>query len=100
MHITADTETGEFIDDPTEAQLAALIAALGRSSGSFITFNPADETQAWYASVSLLPDGQIEIEQTDPDHSENHHAITTDSAASIARNLSNWLASRQPATDF
>jgi hypothetical protein len=95
MHVTADTETGEFIDDPTEDQLTALIAALGRSSGSFITLNPADETQAWYASVSLLPDGQIEIEQADPDRGENHHAITTGSAASIARNLSTWLADRR-----
>ena len=92
MHVTADTETGEFIDDPTQDQLAGLIAALGRASGSFITLNPTDETQSWYASVSLLPDGQIEIAYGDPDSGENHQAITADNPAGIARSLTTWLA--------
>jgi hypothetical protein len=41
MHLTADTETGDYLNDPTEDQLTGLIAALGTSSGSFITLNPA-----------------------------------------------------------
>jgi len=40
MHVIADTETGEFIDNPTEAQLAELINGLGQASGTFITLNP------------------------------------------------------------
>jgi hypothetical protein len=94
MRLTADTETGEFIDDPAEDQLTGLIAALGHSSGSFITLTPADETRGWYASVSLLPGGQIEIAYGDPDHGEDHQAITTDSPAGIARTLTTWLAAR------
>lgn len=94
MHVTADTETGEFIDDPDHAQLTGLIAELGRSSGSFITLNPADDAQGWYASVSILPDGSTEIAYGDPDHGEDHQAITTDSPASIARTLATWLAAR------
>jgi hypothetical protein len=92
MHVTADTETGEFIDDPTQDQLTALIAALGTSSGSFITLNPADETHSWYASVSQLPGGQTEIAYGDPDSGEDHQAITTDTPAGIARTLTTWLA--------
>ena len=94
MHATADTGNGDYIDDPTEAQLTGLITALGRSSGSFITLNPADETQGWYASVSRLPDGSTEFAYGDPDSGEDHHAITTDSPAAIARNLTTWLAAR------
>ena len=94
MHLTADTETGEFIDDPSEGQLSRLIAGLGHASGSFITLSPADETQGWYASVSLLPDGSTEIAYGDPGTGEDHQATTTDSPASIARTLTTWLASR------
>jgi hypothetical protein len=95
MHVIADTESGEFIDDPTEAQLTELIGGLGRSSGSFITLNPADETRSWYASVSLLPDGSTEITYGDPDHSEDHQAITTTGPAGIAHTLTSWLATRR-----
>ena len=94
MHLTADTETGEFLHDPTQDQLTALIAALGTSSGSFITLNPADETHSWYASVSLLPGGQTEIAYGDPDSGEDHQALTTDSPAGIARTLTTWLTAR------
>jgi hypothetical protein len=94
MHISADTEAGEFLDDPTEDQLAGLITGLGGPSGSFITLNPADETQGWYASVSLLPDGSIEIAYGDPDTGEDHQATTTDTPTSIARTLTTWLADR------
>ncbi|MDR0341782.1 MAG: hypothetical protein LBI49_01485 [Nocardiopsaceae bacterium] len=94
MHLTADTETGEFLDDPTEDQLAGLIGELGRSAGSFITLNPADETHGWYASVSLLPDGSLELAYGDPDTSDDHQAITTDNPAGIARTLTTWLADR------
>lgn len=94
MHLTADTETGEFLDDPTEDQLASLIGGLGHASGSFITLNPTDETQGWYASISLLPDGSIEIAYGDPDTGEAHQAITTNAPAGIARTLTAWLADR------
>ncbi len=94
MHLTADTETGEFLDDPTEDQLAGLIAGLGGASGTFITLNPADETQGWYASVSLLPNGQIEIAYGDPGTGEEHQATTPGTPAGIARTLTTWLNTR------
>jgi hypothetical protein len=94
MHLTADTETGDYLDDPTPGQLTDLIGGLGGTSGSFITLNPADETQGWYASVSLLPDGSTEIAYGDPGTGEDHRAITTDSPAGIARHLTTWLATR------
>ncbi|HEX3959799.1 MAG TPA: hypothetical protein VHZ03_24725 [Trebonia sp.] len=94
MHVIADTETGEFIDDPTEAQLTKLISGPGRSSGTFITLTPGGGSQGWYASVSLLPGGTTELAYGDPDHGEDHQATTTDSPATIARTLTTWLVSR------
>ena len=94
MHLTADTETGDYLHDPTEDQLAGLIGGLGHTSGSFITLNPTDQAQGWYASVSLLPDGSIEIAYGDPDTGEDHQTTTTDTPTSIARTLTTWLADR------
>ena len=94
MHCTADTETGDYIDDPTEDQLTELITGLGQATGSFVTIGPADDDRDWYASVSLLPDGTTEIEHGDPARGEHHRAITTASPADIARDLSTWLATR------
>jgi hypothetical protein len=94
MHVTADTETGDYLDDPTHDQLTALIRGLGSTSGSFITLNPADAGQGWYASVSLLPDGSTEIAYGDPATGDDHQATTTDNPASIARHLTTWLATR------
>jgi len=65
-----------------------------RPSDSFITLNPTDQAQGWYASVSLLPDGSIEIAYGDPDTGEDHQATTTDTPTSIARTLTTWLADR------
>jgi hypothetical protein len=94
MHWTADTENGDWIDDPDEAQLAGLIAGLGKTSGTFITLTPASQDATWYASVSLLPDGTTEVHRGHPGHGEDHKAITTDTPAGIARDLTGWLANR------
>lgn len=94
MHFTADTETGDYIDDPTRDQLRDLIAALGRTAGTFITLTPAGEHRDWYASVSLLPDGTTEIDRGDPARSEKHTQATTATPAAIARDLTTWIAAR------
>lgn len=93
MRCTADTETGDYIDDPSEDQLRDLIAGLGQTSGTFITITPANQARDWYASVSLLPDGTRETERADPARGEQNTA-TTGTPASIARDLITWIAAR------
>jgi hypothetical protein len=94
MHCTADTENGDYIDDPSEDQLRDLIAGLGQATGTFLTITPADDTQDWYASVSLLPDGTREIDRGDPARGEHHTTAATASPDSIARDLTTWIAAR------
>jgi hypothetical protein len=94
MHFTADTENGDYIDDPSEDQVRDLIAALGSAAGTFITLTPADDDRDWYASVSLLPDGTTEIDRGDPARGEKHTGTTTDTPAVIAADLTTWIATR------
>jgi hypothetical protein len=94
MRYTADTETGDYIDDPSEDQVRDLIASLGRTAGTFITLTPASDDQDWYASVSLLPDGTTEIDRGDPARGEKHTAATTAGPAAIASDLTTWIAAR------
>jgi hypothetical protein len=94
MHCTADTENGDYIDDPTQDQVRDLIAGLGQATGTFVTFTPADDDRDWYASVSLLPDGTTEIDRGDPARGEQHTAPTTDGPDSIASDLTTWIAAR------
>ncbi|MGN9846664.1 hypothetical protein ACTMTI_52050 [Nonomuraea sp. H19] len=92
----ADTENGRFVDDPDQDALLLLIAGLNHDDNTFVTINPADESAAWYASVSLLPDGGYEVELADPDRQEHQHAIHTDHDK-IAQHVSDWLATHQHA---
>jgi hypothetical protein len=94
MHCTADTESGDYIDDPTEDQLRELITGLGAGTGTFVTIGPADDDQDWYASVSLLPDGTTEVARGDPSRGERSTATVTASPADIARDLTTWLSTR------
>jgi hypothetical protein len=94
MRCTADTENGDYIDDPTQAQLTGLVAGLGQATGTFLTITPADDDRDWYASVSLLPDGTTEIDRGDPARREKHTATTTASPDAIASDLTTWIAAR------
>jgi hypothetical protein len=94
MHCTADTENGDYIDDPSQSQLRDLIAGLGQATGTFVTITPADDDQDWYASVSLLPDGTTNIARGDPARREKHTATTTATPHAIAADLTSWIATR------
>jgi hypothetical protein len=43
---TADTETGDYIDDPSADQVRDLIASLGQVAGTFVALTPASEDGA------------------------------------------------------
>lgn len=90
----ADTEDGRLADDPTQDALLVLVAGLNHDDNTFVTINPADESSAWYASVSLLSDGGYEVELADPDQHEHQLTAHTDHEK-IAQHVSNWLATRR-----
>lgn len=90
----ADTENGQFRDDPDQDALFVLVSDLNQGDNTFVTINPADESAAWHASVSLMPDGSYEIELADPDHHE-HQLTTHTDHATITEHLTRWLATHQ-----
>jgi hypothetical protein len=61
---------------------------------TFITSGPGDDSQDWYASISLLPDGTTEVEHGDLARDEDYRAAVTASPADIARDLTIWLSTR------
>ena len=88
----ADTENGDNIADPSEDALFMLLEDLNPDGNTFITINPADDSD-WYASITLLDNGSYEIERHDP--SRHQHEVTADTDLSaIAKNLTIWLADR------
>ncbi|MEU4570488.1 hypothetical protein [Micromonospora sp. NPDC023956] len=88
----ADTENGDHIADPSEDALYMLLQDLDQPDNTFVTINPADDSD-WYASVSLLADGSYEVERRDPSHHQHEHTTETDISA-IAQDLTIWLAGR------
>ncbi|MEU7918949.1 hypothetical protein [Micromonospora zamorensis] len=88
----ADTENGDHIADPSEDALYMLLQELHQPDNTFVTINPADDSD-WYASVSLLDDGSYEVERRDPRHHQHAHTTATDISA-IAKDLTIWLAGR------
>jgi hypothetical protein len=90
----ADTEDGRFLDDPDQDAMLALVSGLNQRGNTFVTINPADESSAWYASVSLLPDGSYEVEMADPDHHE-HQLATHRDHVKIAEHVTRWLATHR-----
>jgi hypothetical protein len=92
--VHADTEHGEHTADPSEDDLARLITGLNHAGNTFVTLTPDDDSSSWYASISLLDDGSYEVERADADQRTREHITATD-IDRIAKDLSNWLASRK-----
>jgi hypothetical protein len=92
-YYSADTENGDHMDDPSEDVLFMLLNDLNWAGNTFIAITPAGDHPAWYASVTLLPDGTYEVDRADPSCGEQHRDNAT-SPGDIARDLTIWLAAR------
>ena len=89
----ADTENGDYMDDPSEDGLLMLLEDLNLRGNTVLKVSPAAHDSAWSASVKRLPIGTYELERSDPPRGE-HHRDTASNPSSIARNLTIWLAAR------
>jgi hypothetical protein len=92
-YYSADTENGDHIDDPSQDGLFLLLSGLNQAANTFLTVTPADDDPAWYASVTLLPDGSYDVERADPARGEQHRHAAID-PSDLARDLTTWLAAR------
>ena len=90
----ADTEGGESAADPSEAELAALIAGINGNGNTFVAITPAGDTAAWYVRVGQGDDGTYEVERFGPSL-RDHRRAAHPSAEAAARALFAWLA-QQP----
>ena len=89
----AETENGDFVDEPSEDAIFMLIGDLNLADNTFITIEPVMDDPAWYASISLLTEGRYEVEYRDSRRSD--HQLTTETSPSkIAKDTIIWLAHR------
>jgi hypothetical protein len=93
FHPRAETENGDFIDEPSEDALYMLIGDLNTTDNTFVIIEPATDDPTWYASISLLTQGTYEVEYRDAALREHHLATQTDPSR-IAKDTTIWIAQR------
>ena len=96
-HYWADTEGGEAFADPSERDLAAVIAGLHGEGNTFVTDTPAGGTAAWYARVLAEPGG-YELACLTPSLTEQRRGVYPSPEAAAAV-LHDWLAGRARGTE-
>lgn len=89
----ADTEDGSHEDDPSEDVLFMLIDDLYHPRNTFLIIEPDDESQDWFASVTLQDDGTYELEWRDMSRHDHELTVETD-RSHIAKELIVWLGER------
>ncbi|MFI6737260.1 hypothetical protein ACIBI9_30405 [Nonomuraea sp. NPDC050451] len=72
------------------------ISGLNQDDNTFVTLTPANDSASWYASVSLLPDGDYEVELANPDQQEHQTTLHTDHSK-VVRHVNDRLARLQRA---
>lgn len=89
----AETEDGELVEDPSEDLIFMLIDELYHPRNTFVIIEPVDDSQDWFASVTLQDDGTYEMEWRDM--SRRDHELTAENdRGHMARELILWLAAR------
>ncbi|MFD9423903.1 MULTISPECIES: hypothetical protein [unclassified Streptomyces] len=88
----AQSEDGDFIDDPSEDALFMLFSDLNDAHNTFVVIRPYTDDPPWYASVTVR-DGGYEVVRRDTARRE-HEVATETSIHRIANDLTIWLAAR------
>lgn len=89
----ADSEDGGHSENPSEDELFMLIDDLYHPHNTFVIIEPDDESQDWFASVTLQENGTYELEWRDM--SRRDHELTVETSRShMARELIVWLSQR------
>ncbi|MFC8014799.1 hypothetical protein [Streptomyces cinereoruber] len=89
----ADSENGDYVDDPSEDALFMLISDLNGADNTFVVVQPDEDEPAWFASVAVLDEGGYEVVRRDTSRRE-HDVIIETSINQIAGDLTKWLAAR------
>ena len=61
----AESESGDYIEDPSEDALFMLIDDLNASDNTFVVIQPDEDDPAWFASVAVFDEGGYEVVRRD-----------------------------------
>ncbi|MFJ8040344.1 hypothetical protein ACIRBX_07530 [Kitasatospora sp. NPDC096147] len=92
-YCSADSETGDHIDDPSEDAIFMLVDDLNDTDNTFIVIQPDEDDPAWFASVAVRDEGGFEVVLRDSQRRE-HEVVVEESIDRIAKGLTMWMAGR------
>ncbi len=91
----ADTEDGDYVEDPGHVAILSMLAGLNTSDNSFFTIYPDAPDADWSISVRIRPEppGDYEIECRDAAASEHATSMEADHAT-ITEHVLGWISRR------
>jgi hypothetical protein len=89
----AETENGDRVDDPSEADLRKLVSSLDDGQNTYVVVQAGDEESSWYVSVARDDSGGHEIVLRDP-LDRTHHVRREVDGEAIASDVDLWIARR------
>lgn len=91
----ADSEGGDYVEDPDYAEVLSLIKELNTTNNTFVVLYPADRDLEWFISVATSrgPFGGYEIERLDPNSGESTKTISA-TPGQITTDVLGWIARR------
>lgn len=89
----ADSENGDYVEDPSQDALFLLISDLNDSDNTFVVIQPDQDVPAWFASVTVLDEGGYEVVRRDTTRREHNVTIETRTDR-MAGDLTKWLTAR------
>lgn len=93
----ADSERGDYVEDPDHPEVLSLVNALNNTDNTFVVFYPGDESREWFISVATSrgPFGGYDIERSDPAIGEKNTTTSASAApAQITTEVLTWINSR------
>ncbi|MGW0574737.1 hypothetical protein ACWD25_01955 [Streptomyces sp. NPDC002920] len=84
-----ETESGDRYEDPSEDHIFDKVVELTWPENTFFTIEGV--TGGWYVVVSLLDDGNFEVEYRNPPLRE-HRIESAGAASDIAHDVIVWIA--------
>jgi hypothetical protein len=91
----ADTEGGDYVEDPGYDEVLSLVKGLNTTNNTFMVLYPSDHDLEWFISVATSrgPFGGYEIERLDPNSGENTKTVSA-APSQIATDVLSWVTRR------
>ncbi|MFG3690776.1 hypothetical protein [Micromonospora sp. NPDC047740] len=91
--VRLEPESGVVIDEPSEDAIFEAMGDRDSRDNTFLTIEPTASGQEWYATISAVDAGGVEIELRDAKTRE-HKLYVSNNCSRIATDVTIWIAGR------